>query len=78
MNFNVYVEDTLGKELEAIAHATGKSRNALIREAIQLWLSQHKKSQWSKAILEFKGVEDSVSFEDYRDELLPPSKTDIF
>lgn len=74
MNFNVYVEDTLGQQLEKSAQVTGKSRNAIIREAIQLWLDKQQKSQWSEEILNFTGEPDSIVFESYRDELLPPSE----
>jgi len=35
MNFNLYLEDELSQQLQALSHSTGKSQNALIREAIQ-------------------------------------------
>ena len=78
MNFNVYIEDLLGKELEESVQTSGKSRNTIIREAIQLWLEQQRKSQWPQSILDFQGVEDSITFESYRDELLSPREPDIF
>ena len=78
MNFNVYVEDWIGQQLEQSVQATGKSRNAIIREAIQLWLDQQKKSQWPSEILDFMGVEDAIVFESYRDELTPPNEQELF
>lgn len=77
MNFNIYLEDKLGKELEEIAYNSGKSRNALIREAIQFWLSAQTKKEWSKKILEFQGLEESICFEAYREELLPPDEIEV-
>ena len=38
MNFNVYIEDLLGNQLEESVKISGKSQNKIIKEAIQLWL----------------------------------------
>jgi hypothetical protein len=35
-------------------------------------------SQWSEAILSYEGSPDFLSFESYRDELLPPSELELF
>lgn len=78
MDFNVYIEDLLDDQLEESVKASGKSRNEIIREAIQLWLEKQKKSQWPQSILDWQGVSDSINFESYRDELLPPSESEIF
>ncbi len=78
MNFNIYIEDSLGNQLEESVKASGKSRNEIIKEAIQLWLERQKKSQWPQSILDWQGVSDSINFESYRDELLPPCESDMF
>ncbi len=36
-----------------------------------------KPTTWSSTILEYQGVEESIMFESYRDELLPPSEIDL-
>ncbi|MGV2828105.1 ribbon-helix-helix protein, CopG family [Myxosarcina sp. GI1(2024)] len=77
MNFNLYLEDELERELQNLARVTGKSRNALIREAIQSLISQHHKSKWSKNILDFRGIKEGLDFESYRDELLNPEETEV-
>lgn len=69
MNFNIYLKDELSDKLQPLFQTTGKSCNALIREAIQLLISQHQKSQWSQNFLEFQGLPDTIAFESYRDEL---------
>lgn len=74
MNFNVYLEDELGKQLEATAKVTGKKRNTIVREAIELWLSVQREAQWSSSLLEFEGVDHPLSFESYRDELTSPQE----
>lgn len=35
-------------------------------------------SQWSEAILSYKGTPDFPAFESYRDELLPPREPELF
>ncbi|MDJ0735490.1 MAG: hypothetical protein QNJ47_15760 [Nostocaceae cyanobacterium] len=36
-----------------------------------------KPNQWSELILQHQGVEDSISFESYRNELLPPQEIEL-
>ena len=69
MNFNIYLDDRLGERLIIATKESHKSRNALIREAVDLWLKTNENSSWSKQILEFEGVADFPAFESYRDEL---------
>ncbi|GAB4238665.1 MAG: hypothetical protein Kow0049_25490 [Stanieria sp.] len=78
MNFNVYINDELGKELENLVSKTGKSRNSLITLALKLLIKQEYQSQWCDEIINWNGIENSISFESYRDELVPPSETEIF
>jgi hypothetical protein len=34
--------------------------------------------QWSQTVLSYEGTPDFPSFESYRDELLPPSESELF
>jgi hypothetical protein len=77
MNFNLYLEEELAQKLRALSRSTGKSRNALIREAVQLLITKKQKAQWSPTILNFQGVSDSTDFETYREELLPPKEDGV-
>ena len=77
MNFNIYLEDELERELQNIVQLTGKSRNALIKEAIQRLIYEHQKSQWSQKILDFQGLEDGIDFESYRQELLAQEEVEV-
>ncbi|CCI01231.1 MAG: CopG family transcriptional regulator [Microcystis sp. M54BS1] len=77
MNFNLYLEDELSQQLQALSRSTGKSQNALIREAIQLLITTKEQSQWSSTILNFQGVSDSIVFEAYREELSPPREDEV-
>jgi len=74
MNINIYLEDSLAKSLNHCAKKLHQSRNAIIRDAIRNWVSQHEIKKWSKSILNFKGLKDFEPFESYRDELNPPGE----
>ncbi|ROI01290.1 ribbon-helix-helix protein, CopG family [Microcystis aeruginosa FACHB-524] len=77
MNFNLYLEDELSQQLQALSNSTGKSQNALIREAIQLLITTKEQSQWSSTILNFQGISDAIVFEAYREELSPPREDEV-
>ncbi|MEA5508722.1 ribbon-helix-helix domain-containing protein [Crocosphaera sp. UHCC 0190] len=77
MNFNIYIEDELGEKLQQVCQVTGKKRNAIIREALVSWLSQHQSPTWPKSIQNFEGDKNIIPFESYRSELLPPTEEDL-
>lgn len=72
MHFNIYLDDTTGRKLNAMARQVGESRNALIRKAISEWLARQSQSQWPQAVVNFEGLADAPSFEAGRDRLKPP------
>lgn len=72
MNFNIYLDDTTGQQLNAMAQQVGESRNALIRKAVSAWLSHQSQPQWPEAVVNFKGMADVPLFEASRDRLKPP------
>ena len=74
MNINIYLEDSLGKQLNQYTKLIGKSRNAIIREAVKEWINLHGVKEWPSSILKFKGIDDTVSFESHRNDLLPPKE----
>ncbi|TSE25107.1 hypothetical protein Tther_02603 [Tepidimonas thermarum] len=72
MHFNIYLDDTTGQQLNAMAEQTGESRNALIRKAISEWLAHQSQPQWPEVVANFKGMADAPPFEAGRDKLAPP------
>ncbi len=74
MNINIYLEDSLGKKIRENAEALGKTRNAIVREALKEWLQHHSVNQWPSSIEKFKGIPDFPDFESYRDELISPKE----
>lgn len=78
MNVNIYVEDKLGKEINQMAKALGKSRNAVIREALKEWVIHHGRHEWPNIVKNYAGVKDFPNFEEYRNELKEKKEEDLF
>jgi len=68
MNFNIYLDDETAKLLQLETKKSNLSRNAIIRQAIESWLS-NKKREWPEEILNYQGDEQFPAFESYREEL---------
>lgn len=73
MNFNIYLDDETGQQLNHVAEQAGETRNALIRQAVNEWLNRHGKPSWPDAVLAFQGLADMPPFEASRDRLKPPA-----
>lgn len=73
MNFNIYLDDETGQQLNQVAKQAGESRNALVRQAVSEWLKRHSKPQWPDEVLSFMGVADTPPFEGGRDSLKQPA-----
>ena len=73
MNFNIYLDDETGQQLNKVAKKAGESRNALVRQAVSEWLKRHGKPQWPEDVLAFNGLADMPPFEASRDRLRPPA-----
>ena len=72
MNFNIYLDDETGQQLNKVAKKAGESRNALVRQAVSEWLNRHGRPQWPDEVLSFKGMADMPLFEASRDKLTAP------
>jgi Arc/MetJ-type ribon-helix-helix transcriptional regulator len=72
MNFSVHFNDELVKRLNETAKAKGKTRNALIREAVTEWLERERPKKWPRSVMTFRGVRGFPRFEDERKNLKPP------
>jgi hypothetical protein len=68
MHFNIYLDDNLGERLINATKKNHKSRNALIREAVDLWLKTNEKTAWPKQIMAFEGNDSFPALESYRSE----------
>lgn len=73
MNFNIYLDDETGQQLNEAAEKFAESRNALVRRAVSEWLNRHGKPQWPDEVLAFEGFSTMPPFEATRDRLKPPA-----
>jgi predicted transcriptional regulator len=55
MNFSIYINDELGKKLQAIAEREHISRNNLINEAIARLIEEREANTWSEEVLNWSG-----------------------
>jgi hypothetical protein len=78
MNFNIYLDEDLGSRLVEAAKESQKSRNGLIREAIDMWLKTQQANDWPEEIMQFTGIHGLPRFESHRDDLTTVTKGDPF
>lgn len=74
MNINIYIEDSLAKQLSQCARKIGKTHNTAIHEAIREWIERQRVTTWPNSILDFKGYSLMLPFELAREELLSPEE----
>lgn len=68
MHFNIYINDQLGAQLSAYAEKQGVTRNKVIRQALEMYMTYALK-KWPDEVANFKGIPDFPAFEDSRHEL---------
>lgn len=72
MNFSVHLSDELVERLNQTAKESGKTRNALIREAVGAWFDRRRPAKWPAKVMNFGGVRGVKRFEENRKKLKPP------
>lgn len=77
MNFNFSLDEQLSKQLTDAATNSNKSINAIVNEALSLWLKNNEKSEWPDHILAYEGMPDLPAFKSHREETVG-SKSDPF
>lgn len=73
MTFSIHIDEKMRQALEEAVARTGKSRNAIIREAVQAWLARERSATWPKSVLAHRGTRAIEPFEKHRKALRPPS-----
>ena len=68
MNVNIYLQDDLLERIDRMARESGRSRSAVIREAVESMLSRRGASGWPRSLREWKGDSSFPSFEEGRNE----------
>ena len=72
MNFSVHLNDELVEQLNQTARESGKTCNALIREAVGEWLDRRRSGKWPAEVMNFHGIREIKRFEENRKKLKPP------
>ncbi|MFZ0887527.1 MAG: ribbon-helix-helix protein, CopG family [Candidatus Binataceae bacterium] len=72
MNFSVHLNDEMVERLNQTARESGKTRNALIREAVAEWFSRRRPAKWPAEVMNFRGIRRITRFEENRKKLRPP------
>ena len=69
MNFNVYVNKKTGERIKKVAKNLHRSRNSIVAEALDEWLSRHVQRQWPKNFFEFTPIKDAPDFKALRKDM---------
>ncbi len=69
MNFNVYLNKLTGERVSQLAKSLHRSRNSIVNEALEEWLSNHSKTDWPENFFDFSPLEDIPDFEVLRNDL---------
>lgn len=69
MNFNVYLNKGTGEKVTQVAKSLRRSRNSIVNEALEEWLSKHTKTKWPKNFFDFSPMEDAPDFKSFRNDL---------
>lgn len=78
MNISIYLPPKLDSQLSFVAQQHQISKNKIVREALEEWLTHHySRSSWPPHFFDFQAVEETPNFSIYRSELTP-LKEDIF
>jgi Arc/MetJ-type ribon-helix-helix transcriptional regulator len=72
MSCSIHLSNEMVERLDRAASETGKTRNALVREAVAEWLDRRRMSQWPPSVMSFKGLQGVTRFDESRKELRPP------
>jgi len=75
MNINVYLQEKLLAQIDALAHRDRVSRSALIRAALESWMQRETAPVWPAAVSDWAGDPDFPPFESSR-AVAPPGRLD--
>jgi predicted transcriptional regulator len=74
VNFNIYLDSTLGEALKRLAKRRKVTRNALIRKAVEELVNKESRSEeWSAEVLAWQGDPRFEPFESHRAHLRAPA-----
>lgn len=66
MNFSIHLEERLAAGLKRHASRSGRTRNALINEAVRQYLERAQRDAWPEELRDFEALDDLKPFESQR------------
>jgi predicted transcriptional regulator len=66
MNFSVHLDDQTATTLKRVAARQGRTRNAIVAEAVKRWLAESDRSTWPDELLDWQGDPRLPPFESHR------------
>ena len=70
MNLSIYLSQKLASKLSLVAEQQHATKNAIVKEALEEWLSHHHpSSSWAPHFFEFEEVKEAHDFSIYRTQL---------
>lgn len=83
MPFSIHMDEETRRAIEALARKSGKTRNALINEAVREFVRRRTAQQWPQDVREWieatskKSAARMPPFESYRSELTAQGEPDL-
>lgn len=74
MNFSIYLPEELAEKIIEIAQTLQRSRNSIIHEALEEWITKYASPNWPEGFFDFEAIEDLPDFEILRKEAKTPSE----
>jgi len=62
VNISVYLDDQTAKKLTKLAKTQRRSRNSVIKEAIEDWIDHYDSEAWPKGFFDFEPIKDVPNF----------------
>lgn len=74
MNISIYLPDDLKNRFESYVRVKGITKNAAVRNAVELLLKNEKKASWGSWMDDFRGDPTVKELDYYRSELREPDQ----
>lgn len=68
MNLTVCLSKELGERVNKTAKSLHRSRNSIVKEAVDEWLERQVTSEWPKSFFDFASIEEVPDFQATRKE----------
>lgn len=74
MTFTIYVNKELAEKIMQTSKSLRRSRNSIINEALEDWLSKNTSKTWPEGFFDFEPIKDVPNFEELRKNAKAPTE----